>query len=98
MKLTGAKIIWECLLREGVDLVFGYPGGTILPTYDAMLDYPAIHHVLCRHEQGGTHMADAYARASGRVGVMFATSGPGATNTVKSRRHSSAWMPFKKPM
>ncbi len=81
MKLTGAKIIWECLMREGVDTVFGYPGGTILPAYDAMLDYP-IHHVLVRHEQGGTHMADAYARASGRVGVMFATSGPGATNTV----------------
>ena len=81
MKLTGAKIIWECLVREGVEVVFGYPGGTILPAYDAMLDYP-IHHVLVRHEQGGTHMADAYARASGRVGVMFATSGPGATNTV----------------
>ena len=81
MKLTGAKIIWECLVREGVEVVFGYPGGTILPAYDAMLDYP-IHHVLVRHEQGGTHMADGYARASGRVGVMFATSGPGATNTV----------------
>src|SRR5512136_2469875 len=81
MKLTGAKIIWECLVREGVEIVFGYPGGTILPAYDAMLDYP-VHHVLVRHEQGGTHMADAYARASGRVGVMFATSGPGATNTV----------------
>ncbi len=81
MRLTGAKIIWECLVREGVETVFGYPGGTILPAYDAMLDYP-IHHVLVRHEQGGTHMADAYARASGRVGVMFATSGPGATNTV----------------
>jgi len=81
MKLTGAKIIWECLVREKVDVVFGYPGGTILPAYDAMLDYP-IHHVLARHEQGGTHMADGYARASGRVGVMIATSGPGATNTV----------------
>ncbi len=77
--LSGAQIIWECLVREGVQVVFGYPGGTILPTYDAMLDYP-IHHVLARHEQGATHAADGYARASGKVGVAIATSGPGATN------------------
>jgi len=77
--LTGAQILWECLLREGVDTVFGFPGGTILPVYDAMLDYP-IRHVLVRHEQGAAHMADGYARASGRVGVAIATSGPGATN------------------
>src|SRR5258708_1601933 len=82
MKLTGAEIIWECLQKEGVDVVFGYPGGAILPTYDAMTKYPKIHHVLERHEQGGTHMADGYARASGRVGVAIATSGPGATNMV----------------
>jgi acetolactate synthase-1/2/3 large subunit len=82
MKLTGAEIIWECLLREGVDVVFGYPGGAILPTYDAMTKYPQIHHVLTRHEQGATHMADGYARASGKVGVAIATSGPGATNMV----------------
>jgi acetolactate synthase I/II/III large subunit len=82
MKLTGAEIIWECLVREGVDVVFGYPGGAILPTYDAMTKYPQIHHVLTRHEQGATHMADGYARASGRVGVAIATSGPGATNMV----------------
>jgi acetolactate synthase-1/2/3 large subunit len=82
MKLTGAEIIWECLVREGVDVVFGYPGGAILPTYDAMTKYPQIHHVLARHEQGATHMADGYARASGRVGVAIATSGPGATNMV----------------
>jgi acetolactate synthase I/II/III large subunit len=81
MKKTGAQIIWECLLREGVSTVFGYPGGAILPAYDAMLDYP-IHHVLVRHEQGAAHMADGYARASGRVGVAIATSGPGATNMV----------------
>jgi acetolactate synthase-1/2/3 large subunit len=81
MKRTGAQIIWECLLREGVKTVFGYPGGAILPAYDAMLDYP-IHHVLVRHEQGAAHMADAYARASGEVGVAVATSGPGATNLV----------------
>ena len=82
MKRTGAQIIWECLIKEGVEVVFGYPGGTILPAYDAMLDYPSVHHVLVRHEQGGTHMADGYARASGKVGVAFATSGPGATNMV----------------
>ncbi len=81
MELTGAEILWECLVREGVDLVFGYPGGAIMPTYDAMLDYP-IHHVLVRHEQGAAHMADGYARATGKVGVAMATSGPGATNLV----------------
>jgi len=81
MKLTGAQILWDCLVREGVTDVFGYPGGAILPAYDAMLDYP-IRHVLVRHEQGATHMADGYARASGRVGVAIGTSGPGATNMV----------------
>ena len=68
-------------MREGVTDVFGYPGGAILPAYDAMLDYP-IRHMLVRHEQGATHMADGYARASGKVGVAIATSGPGATNMV----------------
>ncbi|MEO5897793.1 MAG: biosynthetic-type acetolactate synthase large subunit [Vicinamibacterales bacterium] len=80
-KLTGAQILWECLVREGVTDVFGYPGGAILPAYDALLDYP-IRHTLVRHEQGATHMADGYARATGRVGVAIATSGPGATNMV----------------
>ncbi len=79
MQRTGAQIVWESLVKEGVTTVFGYPGGAILPTYDAMLDYP-IHHVLVRHEQGAAHMADGYARASGGVGVAIATSGPGATN------------------
>ncbi|MBZ0303891.1 MAG: biosynthetic-type acetolactate synthase large subunit [Anaerolineae bacterium] len=82
MELTGAEIIMECLLREGVEVMFGYPGGAILPTYDAMTRYPQIHHVLVRHEQGASHMADGYARATGRVGVAIATSGPGATNLV----------------
>lgn len=82
MKLKGAEIIWECLIREGVDVVFGYPGGAILPAYDALSKYPQIRHVLVRHEQGGTHMADGYARATGKVGVAMATSGPGATNMV----------------
>ncbi len=79
MSLTGGQILWECLVREGVEVVFGYPGGCILPAYDAMLDYP-IRHVLVRHEQGAAHMADGYARAGNRVGVAMATSGPGATN------------------
>jgi acetolactate synthase-1/2/3 large subunit len=81
MKLTGAQILWESLVREGVTDIFGYPGGAILPAYDAMLGYP-IRHILVRHEQGATHMADGYARASGKVGVAIATSGPGATNMV----------------
>src|SRR5580765_2078118 len=81
MAMTGAQALWEALVREGVTDVFGYPGGAILPAYDAMLGYP-IRHVLVRHEQGATHMADGYARATGRVGVAIATSGPGATNMV----------------
>ena len=80
-RLTGAEILWDCLVREGVTDLFGYPGGAILPAYDAMLKYP-LRHVLVRHEQGATHMADGYARASGQVGVAVATSGPGATNMV----------------
>lgn len=81
MRRTGADILCECLAREGVDVVFGYPGGAILPTYDA-LEASAIRHVLARHEQGAAHMADGYSRASGRTGVVIATSGPGATNLV----------------
>ncbi|MEY4094105.1 MAG: Acetolactate synthase [Acidobacteriota bacterium] len=81
MKTKGAHIIWKVLAEQGVDTVFGYPGGAILPAYDALLDHP-IRHVLVRHEQGATHMADGYARASGKVGVALATSGPGATNLV----------------
>src|SRR5271156_1238953 len=79
--MTGARILWECLEREGVKTVFGYPGGAILPAYDA-LRHSSIRHILVRHEQGATHMAGGYARASGRVGVGIATSGPGATNMV----------------
>jgi acetolactate synthase-1/2/3 large subunit len=80
-RLTGAEIVWATLVGEGVTDVFGYPGGAILPVYDALRKFP-IHHVLVRHEQGAAHMADGYARASGRVGVAIATSGPGATNLV----------------
>jgi acetolactate synthase-1/2/3 large subunit len=82
MKKTGAEILWECVSREGVTHVFGYPGGAILPAYDALAKFAGIRHILVRHEQGATHMADGYARASGRVGVAVATSGPGATNMV----------------
>ncbi len=81
MKLTGAEILCESLTRLGVKHIFGYPGGAILPVYDA-LGKSKLHHVLVRHEQGATHMADGYARASGGVGVAMATSGPGATNMV----------------
>jgi acetolactate synthase-1/2/3 large subunit len=80
-RLTGAEIVWATLEGEGVRDVFGYPGGAILPVYDALRKFP-IRHILVRHEQGATHMADGYARASGRVGVAIATSGPGATNMV----------------
>lgn len=82
MQLTGSEIIMECLIREGVEVMFGYPGGAILPTYDAMTRYPQLRHVLVRHEQGASHMADGYARATGKVGVCIATSGPGATNLI----------------
>jgi acetolactate synthase-1/2/3 large subunit len=81
MKVTGAEILWRCLEYENVKVVFGYPGGTPLPIYDALVESP-IHHVLVRHEQGAAHMADGYARASRNVGVALATSGPGATNLI----------------
>ena len=81
MKRTGAQIVWEALTREGVDLVFGHPGGAILPVYDAMPQYP-VRHILARHEQGAGHMADGCARVTGKVGVAVVTSGPAATNLV----------------
>ena len=83
MQLTGAEIIVECLKEQGVDTVFGYPGGAILNVYDALYEYKdQITHVLTSHEQGASHAADGYARATGKVGVCLATSGPGATNLV----------------
>ncbi|WP_130836898.1 biosynthetic-type acetolactate synthase large subunit [Lachnoclostridium sp. Marseille-P6806] len=82
MELTGAQIVIRCLEEQGVDTVFGYPGGTILNVYDALYQTPAIRHILTAHEQGAAHAADGYARATGRVGVCLATSGPGATNLV----------------
>ncbi|MBN1862961.1 MAG: biosynthetic-type acetolactate synthase large subunit [Dehalococcoidales bacterium] len=82
MKMTGAQIVWESLLKEEVEVVFGFPGGAIIPIYDTLPEYPQMRHVLVRHEQGAAHAADGYARATGKVGVCMATSGPGATNLV----------------
>lgn len=82
MKLTGAQIVVECLKKEGVKIIFGYPGGAIMPVYDVFYQEPSIKHILTRHEQGAAHAADGYARATGNVGVCIATSGPGATNLV----------------
>jgi len=82
MKLTGAQILCESLIKEGVEVMFGFPGGAVLPFYDVLPDYPQLRHILVRHEQGAAHAADGYARASGRVGVCVATSGPGGTNLV----------------
>ena len=85
MQMTGAKILMECLLEQHVDTIFGYPGGTILNVYDEMLNYEQdgrIKHILTAHEQGACHAADGYARSTGKVGVCFATSGPGCTNLV----------------
>ena len=82
MQLTGSQVIIECLKEQGVDTVFGYPGGAILNVYDELYKHPEIRHVLTPHEQGASHAADGYARSTGKVGVCFATSGPGATNLV----------------
>lgn len=90
MKLTGAQIIMECLGQEGVDTIFGYPGGANLPMYDTLVQYPRIRHVQVRHEQAAAHAADAYARVTGKAGVVWATSGPGATNLVTGI--ANAWM------
>jgi acetolactate synthase-1/2/3 large subunit len=80
---SGSKAVLEALIAEGVDTIFGYPGGAIMPIYDALYDYhEQLKHILVRHEQGGIHAGQGYARSSGKVGVVFATSGPGATNLV----------------
>jgi acetolactate synthase-1/2/3 large subunit len=82
IKVTGARALLECLRREGVDIIFGYPGGAVIPLYDELYHCDFIQHVLVRHEQGGGHMAEGYAHATGKVGVCLGTSGPGATNLV----------------
>jgi acetolactate synthase-1/2/3 large subunit len=89
-RMTGAQITLESLQREGVDTIFGYPGGVVLPLYDTLPQFPGIRHILVRHEQAAAHMADGYARASGRMGVCLGTSGPGATNLVTGI--TTAWM------
>ena len=82
-KLTGAQAVLEACIAEGAETIFGYPGGAIMPIYDALYDYnDKLKHILVRHEQGGIHAGQGYARTSGKVGVVFATSGPGATNLV----------------
>src|SRR5919107_6454864 len=82
IKSTGAQALLECLRREGVDIIFGYPGGAVIPIYDALYHCDFIEHVLVRHEQGAGHMAEGYAHATGKVGVAMVTSGPAATNIV----------------
>ena len=82
MKMTGAQIICESLVKEGVEVIFGILGGAVLPLYDTLPQYPKLRHILVRHEQGAAHAADGYARATGKVGVCLATSGPGAANLV----------------
>jgi len=82
LKITGAQALLESLRREGVEVIFGFPGGVMLPIYDCLYDCKDIRHILVRHEQGAAHAADGYARATGKVGVCCATSGPGATNLV----------------
>ena len=81
--MTGAEAILQCLIEEGVDTIFGYPGGAIMPVYDKLMDYEdKLRHILTRHEQGAAHAAQAYSMVTGRPGICFATSGPGATNLV----------------
>jgi len=82
MKMSGAQILCEGMVKEGVEVIFGFPGGVLLPLYDTFSQYPQLRHILVRHEQGAAHAADGYARATGKVGVCLATSGPGATNLV----------------
>ena len=82
-RITGSEAVIKCLLAESVDIIYGYPGGAIMPVYDELYKYQdQLHHVLTRHEQGATHSAQGYARISGKVGVAIATSGPGATNLI----------------
>jgi acetolactate synthase I/II/III large subunit len=81
-ELSGAEILVQCLIDLGVDTVFGYPGGAVLPIYDTIYNHPKLKHILVRHEQGATHMAEGYARSTGKPGVVLVTSGPGATNAI----------------
>ncbi len=80
--MTGAEIVVRALVDQGVDTIFGYPGGAVLPIYDALFHEPRLRHILVRHEQGATHAAEGYARSTGKPGVVLVTSGPGATNAI----------------
>jgi len=80
--MTGSEVVLRALVEQGVEVVFGYPGGAVLPLYDAFFKQNSIRHILVRHEQGAVHAAEGYARSTGKVGVVLVTSGPGATNTV----------------
>src|SRR3989337_4506363 len=82
MRISGARILCQALVRGGVEVIFGFPGGAVLPLYDVLPEFPQIRHILVRHEQAAAHAADGYARITGKVGVCLATSGPGATNLV----------------
>ncbi len=82
MKMEGRQIVCKSLIREGCNTIFGIPGGAILPLYQSLPEFPELRHILTRHEQGASHAADAYARVTGKAGVAFATSGPGATNLI----------------
>src|SRR3989304_5678137 len=82
MRISGARILCQALVRVGVEVIFGFPGGAVLPLYDVLPEFPQIRHIWVRHEQAAAHAADGYARVSGKVGVCLATSGPGATNLV----------------
>ena len=81
-RMNGAQIVVEVIKKQGVEYIFGYPGGACMPIFDALVDAPELKMILVRHEQGATHMADGYARSTGKTGVVLVTSGPGATNTV----------------
>ena len=95
MKLSGSEIIIESLKKEGVDYIFGYPGGAVLHIYDALFAAKDIKHVLVRHEQGATHAADGYARACNKPGVVLVTSGPGITNCVTAVSYTHLTLPTK---
>src|SRR4030065_596496 len=81
-QMTGSKMVIKALLDQGIDVIFGYPGGAVLPIYDALHQQNALRHILVRHEQGAVHAAEGYARSTGRIGAVLVTSGPGATNAV----------------
>src|SRR5262245_23988566 len=88
-EMTGAEMVIEALADQGIEHIFGYPGGAVLPIYDALFQQQKVQHILVRHEQGAVHAAEGYARSTGKVGCVLVTSGPGATNAVRSEEHTS---------